>query len=81
VPPKFSLSENFGGGGRIRTGVLEQSHKSRYMLSLSFTLNLAHSAKQDYASRSPSCSRPAIKGQYGKTSLLPALNQATGEPK
>jgi len=46
------INEIIGGGGRNRTAVPKQSDKSRYMFSLSFKLNLEHSGKQDYSSRS-----------------------------
>jgi len=57
------INENNGGGGRNRTAVPKYSDKSRYMLSLSFMLNLARSAKQDRASRSLLRSHPAKQRQ------------------
>ena len=56
------LSEIFGGGGRYCPGVLKESDKSRYMLSLSFILNLTRSVRQDHVSRSLFESRFGPKG-------------------
>ena len=54
--------EIFGGGGRNRTAVPKQPDKSRYMLSLSFKLNLSRSGKQDQLSSSLFESHSSLKG-------------------
>ena len=61
-----------------RTAVPKQTDKSRYMFSLSISLIPEHSARQDYTGRSLLSSYPGPKGKLTRTSLLPALDQATG---